>query len=100
MVIHLLKDALFELSRYDELEKILKEILQRNNKNPEVIATLADMYAQKGEIQNAVDLVDSSIEEETRSLIIKLISYIKRASVNVQGLIKVTFIFINHANNS
>ena len=29
MVIHLLKDALFELNRYDELEKIIKEILQK-----------------------------------------------------------------------
>ena len=73
MVIHLLKDALFALDRYDELEYILKEIIENDNNNPEVTATLADMYAHKGDLNNALDLVNSNINKNSNSLIIKLI---------------------------
>ena len=73
MVIHLLKDALFALDRYDELEHILKEIIENDNNNSEVIATLADMYAHKGDLNNALDIVNSSVSNDSNSLIIKLI---------------------------
>ena len=73
MVIHLLKDALFALNRYDELEHILKEIIDMDTNNSEVIATLADMYAHKGDLKNALDIVESSISKDSNSLIIKLI---------------------------
>jgi|TARA_B110000467_G_scaffold163012_1_gene187819 lipopolysaccharide biosynthesis regulator YciM len=73
MVIHLLKDALFALNRYDELEHILKEIIDKDNKNSEVIASLADMFAHKGDLKNALDIIDSNINKNSKSLIIKLI---------------------------
>ena len=73
MVIHLLKDALFALDRYDELEQILKDIIKKDRNNSEVVATLADMYAHKGDLNNALDIVDSNIHENSDSLIIKLI---------------------------
>ena len=73
MVIHLLKDALFALNRYDELEHILKEIIELDSNNSEVIATLADMYAHKGDLKNAIDIVDSGVNKDSNSLIIKLI---------------------------
>ncbi len=73
MVIHLLKDALFALDRYDELEQILKDIIKKDKNNSEVVATLADMYAHKGDLNNALDIVESSIHENSDSLIIKLI---------------------------
>jgi len=73
MVIHLLKDALFALDRYDELEYILKEIIENDSNNPEVTATLADMYAHKGDLKNALDLVNSNVNKDSNSLIIKLI---------------------------
>jgi len=81
MVIHLLKDALFALNRYDELEYILKEIIDKDNNNSEVIATLADMYAHKGDLDNALDIVNSSINKDSNSLIIKLIK-LKLLSLN------------------
>ena len=81
MVIHLLKDALFALDRYDELEYILKEIMDKDDNNSEVIATLADMYAHKGDLDNALDIVNSSIHKESNSLIIKLIK-LKLQSLN------------------
>ena len=73
MVIHLLKDALFALDRYNELEQILKDIIKQDNNNSEVVATLADMYAHKGDLKNALEIVDSNINENSNSLIIKLI---------------------------
>jgi len=81
MVIHLLKDALFALDRYDELEYILKEILDNDNNNSEVIASLADMYAHKGDLDNALDIVNSNINKDSNSLIIKLIK-LKLLSIN------------------
>lgn len=81
MVIHLLKDALFALDRYDELEFILKEIIDKDNNNSEVIATLADMYAHKGDLDNALDIVNSNMNKDSNSLIIKLIK-LKLLSIN------------------
>ena len=81
MVIHLLKDALFALDRYDELEYILKEIMEQDENNSEVIATLADMYAHKGDLDNALDIVNSSFQKNSNSLIIKLIK-LKLLSLN------------------
>ena len=73
MVIHLLKDALFALDRYNELEQILKDIIKKENNNSEVVATLADMYAHKGDLKNAMDIVESGVKNDSNSLIIKLI---------------------------
>ena len=81
MVIHLLKDALFALDRYDELEYILKEIMDQDENNSEVIATLADMYAHKGDLDNALEIVNSSFQKNSNSLIIKLIK-LKLLSLN------------------
>ena len=81
MVIHLLKDALFALDRYDELEYILKEIMEQDENNSEVIATLADMYAHKGDLDNALEIVNSSFQKNSNSLIIKLIK-LKLLSLN------------------
>ena len=81
MVIHLLKDALFALDRYDELEYILKEIMDKDSNNSEVVATLADMYAHKGDLDNALEIVNSSVHKDSNSLIIKLIK-LKLLSLN------------------
>ena len=43
MVIHLLKDGLFALDRYSEIEDILKHILKNNSDNIEVIASLSEI---------------------------------------------------------
>ena len=51
MVIYLLRDALFALDRYDELEHILRDIIDKDKNNSEVIATLADMVQNIFNIQ-------------------------------------------------
>jgi lipopolysaccharide biosynthesis regulator YciM len=73
MVIHLLKDALFALDRYPEMEKILKTILQNDSNNIEVIASLADIYAQRGENSEALEFIDSALEKDNTSLLVRLI---------------------------
>jgi len=73
MVIHLLKDALFTLDRYPEMENILKTILQNDSNNIEVIASLADIYAQRGENSEALEFIDSALEKDDTSLLVRLI---------------------------
>ena len=73
MVIQLIKDALFELDRYSEFENILKNILEEDEKNIDVIANLADIYAQRGELNDAVELIDSKLTSDDNSLLVKLI---------------------------
>ena len=87
MVIHLLKDALFALDRYNELEQILKNIIKKDSNNSEVVATLADMYAHKGDLNNALEIVDSNMSETSDSLIIKLIR-LKLLSLNGTNISK------------
>ena len=73
MVIHLLKDGLFALDRYSEFEDILKQILKNDPDNIEVIASLSEIYSHRGEENEALDVIDSALEQDSSSLIVKLI---------------------------
>ncbi len=73
MVIHLLKDGLFALDRYPEIEDILKQILKLDEDNIEVIASLSEIYSHRGENVEALELIDSALEQDSTSLIVKLI---------------------------
>ena len=73
MVIHLLKDGLFALDRYSEFEDILKQILKKDSNNIEVIASLSEIYSHRGEDIEAMELIDSALEKDQTSLIVKLI---------------------------
>ena len=73
MVIHLLKDALFALDRYNEIETILKEILNKDSDNIDVIAALADYYDHRGESDSALEIIDSGLEKDDSSLLVRLI---------------------------
>ncbi len=70
-MINRLKDALFALNRFDELEVILKKILANDPDNTDVISCLADYYNQKGEEQNASELLDTAVEKAPDSLLVK-----------------------------
>ena len=73
MVIHLLKDGLFALDRYSEIEDILKHILKNDSDNIEVVASLSEIYSHRGENTEALELIDSALEQDPTSLIVKLI---------------------------
>ena len=73
MVIHLLKDGLFALDRYSEIEDILKQILRIDKDNIEVIASLSEILSHRGEDLEAMELIDSAMEQDSTSLLVKLI---------------------------
>ena len=72
MVIHLLKDALFVLDRYDEFEGLLKNVLELDPGNIEAIANLADIYYNRGETKEAIDIIDDAFDRGQDSLLFRL----------------------------
>lgn len=73
MVIHLLKDALFALDRYNEIEIILKEILSKDSDNVDVVAALADYYDHLGDTESAFDIIEKGLSKDDSSLLVRLI---------------------------
>jgi len=73
MVIHLLKDGLFALDRYSEFEEILKQIIKNDKDNIDVISSLSEILSHRGEEIEAMELIDSAIEQAPASLLVKLI---------------------------
>ena len=58
-VLYLIKDALFALDRYPEIEFILKDLLERDSTNIDALIDLADYYSSQGENQKSISLLDS-----------------------------------------
>lgn len=73
LVLPKLKDALFALGRYDEIESILKTILSKDGDNTEALASLADFYNNKGDNHEALELIESAMEKDNQSLVTHLI---------------------------
>jgi lipopolysaccharide biosynthesis regulator YciM len=72
LVLPLLKDALFVLNRYTELEEILVKLNNNFPENIEIMASLADYYSHKGEVEKAISLLEANTKEDN-SLILDLI---------------------------
>jgi lipopolysaccharide biosynthesis regulator YciM len=53
-----LEKALFESSRFDELEGILSRLLEKYPAESLLLSTLAGFYAKKGEISRGIDLLE------------------------------------------
>ena len=85
MVIHLLKDGLFVLDRYSEIEDILKQILKIDKDNIEVIASLSEILSHRGEDIQAMELIDSAMEQDPTSLLVKLIKMKHQAKKERSG---------------
>ena len=73
LVLPLLKDALFALDRYSEVETILLKIIEKFPENTEVLASLADYYSNQGENQKSIDLLDSLNQKDKESYIVKML---------------------------
>lgn len=102
-MINRLKDALFALNRFDELEGILKRILENDPDNTDVISCLADYYDHKGETQNASDLLDTAVEKAPDSLLVKAmrvkLELKKNASTNLSSEMDAIIQGISQATN-
>ena len=81
-IINSIKDALYALNRFDELEKILKNIIQSHPENIHALTHLADYYDHKGEVQNAFNVLEKAKEKSPESIFVKAM-YIKLKLVNL-----------------
>ena len=73
LVLPKIKDALFALNRFNEIEVVLREILKRDGDNVDALSSLADFYNQKGARKEAIDMIESAIEKQPDSLIANVI---------------------------
>ena len=73
LVLPKIKDALFALNRFNEIEVVLREILKRDTDNVDALSSLADFYNQKGAQKEAIDMIESAIEKQPDSLIANVI---------------------------
>ena len=73
LVLSKLKDALYALNRFNEIEDILKSILRKDPDNVDALSSLADFYNQKGARSEALEMIDSALEKQPNSLIANLI---------------------------
>jgi len=69
LILPTMKDALQALNRYDDIEKILMQIKNKNSHNLDIISHLADFYANKGEVDKALNTINSGLSKAPNSLI-------------------------------
>jgi len=73
LVLPVIKDALFAVDRYSELEEILVKLIEKYPDNLEILASLADYYSNKGEVSKAVEIIDKAASKNDDSILVKLI---------------------------
>jgi lipopolysaccharide biosynthesis regulator YciM len=61
-VIPLLEKALYQSGRFQELEELLTELIQAHPGRPSLGASLASFYEKKGEIENAIRVLETERE--------------------------------------
>jgi len=60
--------ALYDLGRYSEVEKFYKRFLEKDPKNLDALARMANVLEEKGERQQALELVDTAMEKMDSSV--------------------------------
>tara|TARA_B100000029_G_scaffold256075_1_gene252837 strand:- start:811 stop:2028 length:1218 start_codon:yes stop_codon:yes gene_type:complete len=71
MILPTLKDALQALNRYDDIEDILIRANDKKN-NVDLLSHLADFYANKGDINKALNTINKALDNNNNSLIAQL----------------------------
>jgi len=82
VVLPLLKDALFALDRYSELENILIKLNEKFPDNTEILINLADYHSHKGEYDKSLDDIEKAIDKDNHSYLAKLIDLRLRLQKN------------------
>mgnify|MGYP001191148041 CR=1 FL=1 len=72
-VLSLIKDSLFALDRYSELEFILKDLIDRDSNNIDALINLADYYSNQGENQKSIELLDSLHQKDKSGHLVKML---------------------------
>jgi len=81
-VLHLVKDALFVLERYSELEFILKDLVERDSDNIDALINLADYYSSQGENDKSIALLDSIKDKAKESVLAKMVRLKLRLNIS------------------
>ena len=63
-----IETALYDLGRYSEVENFYKRMLDKNPGNIDALSHMANVLEEKGERQQALDLVDSAMEKFNTSV--------------------------------
>ena len=82
VVLPLLKDALFALDRYSELENILIKLNEKFPNNTEILINLADYHSHKGEYEKSLEDIEKAIDKDNDSYLAKLIDIKLRLQKN------------------
>ena len=82
VVLPLLKDALFALDRYSELENILIKLNEKFPNNIEILINLADYHSHKGEYDKSLEDIEKAIDKDNESYLAKLIDIRLRLQKN------------------
>ncbi len=61
-VIPLLEKTLYQSGRFQELEQLLGDLIERHPGRPSLVGSLASFFEKKGEIERAIDILDSERE--------------------------------------
>ena len=85
-VIPLLKDALFSLDRYSELEDIFYKLSEKFPDSIEILAALADYYSHKGNLDKAIDIIEKALSQNKDSILVKLINFKLNIQKNSQNV--------------
>lgn len=83
-----IRDILFHLGNYGELENIFKSLLNKNPDNEAARFALADIYERKGELQQAIELCQNHLEKNPHSILAKkyLVKFLPRLGRNDEAL--------------
>lgn len=61
-VIPLLEKTLYQSGRFQELERLLDNLIETNPGRPSLVGSLASFFEKKGELERAVDILESERE--------------------------------------
>lgn len=67
-----IETALFDLGRFSEVEKFYQRILDKDSRNIDALAKLANVLQEKGESQKALSLVEEALTKNRNSVHVRL----------------------------
>ncbi|OQX85642.1 hypothetical protein B6D60_07520 [candidate division KSB1 bacterium 4484_87] len=83
-----IRDVLFHIGNFGEVESIFQKLLKKDSKNDPVRFALADIYERKGELQRAIDLCQDCLEKDVTSIHAKryLVKFLPRIGKQDEAL--------------
>lgn len=80
-VIPLLEKTLYQSGRFQELEELLNDLIQKNPGRPLLVGALASFYEKKGEVERAIDV----LETERESTDLGFVASVRLAELYIQA---------------